>query len=87
MNFIYFSFSTLLYIDPNQTETASQLFTLCISQWEMNTADFGLSIAFAHLDSIRNFNNNMSMYRRNAQIVLSDSCGDRIDELLVDSFR
>lgn len=70
----------------NQSGTASSLFAVCITQWEPNAADFGLSIIHAHLDLIRNFNNNLTLYRRNAQIVMCDSCG-RIDELLEDSFR
>lgn len=58
----------------------------CIHPWEANAVDFGLSIISAHLDSMRNFIKNLSIYQRNAQIVTSDSCY-RIDELLEDSFR
>lgn len=58
--------------------------TTCITPWEASSSDFGLTTIMAHLDSIRSFIKNQSIYERNAQIVLSDS---RIDELLEDSFR
>lgn len=70
--------------DLNNTANMSSLSAICVNQWEMNTADFGLSIVYAHLESLRNFINNLPMYRRNAQAVLTDN---RIDELLEDSFR
>lgn len=68
----------------NQPGSPSSLITICISQWENNSADFGLSIVHTHFESLRNFNNNLPLYRRNAQAVLTDN---RIDELLEDSFR
>lgn len=69
----------------NQT-TTSTLVTTCLTPWEVNSSDFGLTIMFSHLDSVRNFSKNLSLYHRNAQIVLSDSTS-RYDELLEDSFR
>lgn len=70
--------------DLNQTANVCSLTTICINQWEINSADFGLSTVYAHLESIRNFIKNLPMYRRNAQAVITDN---RIDELLEDSFR
>lgn len=72
------------FSDLNQTANVSSLAAICVNQWEMNTADFGLSTVYAHFESLRNFINNLQMYRRNAQAVLIDN---RIDELLEDSFR
>lgn len=71
-------------LDLNQTANVCSLSTICVNQWEMNSADFGLSTVYAHLESLRNFINNLPMYRRNAQSVIIDN---RIDELLEDSFR
>lgn len=72
------------FSDLNQTANVSSLTAICVNQWEINTADFGLSTVYAHLESLRNFINNLAMYRRNAQAVLTDN---RVDELLEDSFR
>lgn len=74
----------IIFSDMNQPGSPSSLTTICISQWENNSADFGLSIVHSHLETLRNFTNNLSLYRRNAQAVLTDN---RIDELLEDSFR
>lgn len=86
IEFLFFFFSSSRCdLDLNQPLPQTSLEAICVTQWETNAADFGLSIIHAHLDSIRNFNNNLPLYRRNAQIVLSDC--SRIDELLEDSFR
>lgn len=77
--------SSTHFLDMNQT-TTSTLVTTCLTPWEVNSSDFGLTIMFSHLDSVRNFSKNLSLYHRNAQIVLSDSTS-RYDELLEDSFR
>lgn len=68
------------------TQPTSTLITSSLTPWETSAADFGLTIMFAHLDSIRNFNKNISLYQRNAQTILSDS-SSRLDELLEDAFR
>lgn len=70
--------------DLNQPGPPASLTTICLQQWENNSADFGLSTVHAHFDCLRNFNNNLSLYRRNAQAVQTDN---RIDELLEDCFR
>ncbi|XP_055295653.1 breast cancer anti-estrogen resistance protein 3 homolog isoform X3 [Sitodiplosis mosellana] len=68
----------------NQPGPPSSLATVCILHWENSSADFGLTTVHAHLEALRNFSNNLTLYRRNAQAVLTDN---RIDELLEDSFR
>lgn len=68
----------------NQPGSPSSLTTVCISHWENSSADFGLTTVHAHLEALRNFTNNLNLYRRNAQAVLTDN---RVDELLEDSFR
>ncbi len=68
------------------TQPTSTLITSCLTPWETSAADFGLTIMFAHLDSIRNFHKNISLYQRNAQTIMSDS-SSRLDELLEDAFR
>lgn len=68
------------------TQPTSTLITSCLTPWETNAADFGLTIMFAHLDSIRNFHKNISLYKRNAQTIMSDS-SSRLDDLLEDAFR
>ncbi|XP_037042558.1 breast cancer anti-estrogen resistance protein 3 homolog isoform X3 [Bradysia coprophila] len=68
------------------TQPTSTLITSCLTPWETSAADFGLTIMFAHLDSIRNFHKNLSLYQRNAQTIMSDS-SSRLDELLEDAFR
>ncbi|KAJ6650034.1 Breast cancer anti-estrogen resistance protein 3 like [Pseudolycoriella hygida] len=68
------------------TQPSSTLITSCLTPWETNAADFGLTIMFAHLDSIRTFHKNISLYQRNAQTIMSDS-SSRFDELLEDAFR
>ena len=77
---IFFTISS----DMNQPGPPSSLTTVCISHWENSSADFGLTTVHAHLEALRNFTNNLTLYRRNAQAVLTDN---RVDELLEDSFR
>lgn len=62
------------------------MISTCVSSWETNADDFGLSIILAHLDSVRIFTKNLTLYQRNAQIIMADS-KNRIDELLENSFR
>ncbi|XP_055381898.1 breast cancer anti-estrogen resistance protein 3 homolog isoform X2 [Condylostylus longicornis] len=64
----------------------SSLVIPCVTNWESNADDFGISILFSHLDAARNFTKNISLYRRNAQIVL-ESAKSRLDDLLSDAFR
>ncbi|XP_058450330.1 SH2 domain-containing protein 3C isoform X2 [Malaya genurostris] len=71
-------------IDSSQSQS-STLVTSCVTPWETNTQDFGFSILFAHLDSARSFINNLSLYRKNAQIVMQDT--SRFDTLLEEAFR
>lgn len=68
------------------TTIASTLITSCITPWETSAADFGLSILFSHLESVRQFARNLTLYQRNAQSVMADS-SSRLDELLEDAFR
>lgn len=57
----------------------------CVIPFETTTQDFGFSILFAHLDAARGFCNNLTLYQRNAKIVMSDQ--SRIDPLLEEAFR
>lgn len=68
------------------TQPTSTLITSCITPWETSAVDFGISILFGHLESVRHFTKNLSLYKRNAQIVMADS-SSRLDELLEDAFR
>lgn len=68
------------------TTVASTLITSCITPWESSASDFGLTILFNHLDSVRQFSRNLTLYQRNAQTVMADS-SSRLDELLEDAFR
>lgn len=74
-----------VFTDFNQP-SKSTLFSTCVTPWETNADDFGLSIILAHLDSVRIFTKNLALYQRNAQIAMAES-RNRIDELLEDSFR
>jgi SH2 domain-containing protein 3C len=74
-----------MWVFSGLTQVESTLFTTCITPWETSAQDFGFSIMFAHLDSARSFINNLSLYRKNAQIVLADT--SRLDSLLEDAFR
>lgn len=40
---------------------------------------------FAHLEASRKFNDNIPLYKRNAEIILGDT--SRTDELMLDAFR
>lgn len=62
------------------------LYGTCITAWEAKADDFGMTINFLHLDSARHFLNNLSLYRKNAKILLEES-SKRLDELLSDAFR
>ncbi|XP_054082765.1 breast cancer anti-estrogen resistance protein 3 homolog isoform X2 [Zeugodacus cucurbitae] len=62
------------------------LYGTCITAWEAKADDFGMTINFLHLDSTRHFLNNLSLYRKNAKILLEES-SKRLDELLSDAFR
>ncbi|CAO1367711.1 unnamed protein product [Diamesa hyperborea] len=63
----------------------SSLVQTCLTPFETNTQDFGFSIMFAHLDSARSYNSNMTLYNRNAKIVMNDN--SRLDPLLEEAFR
>ncbi|XP_067621800.1 breast cancer anti-estrogen resistance protein 3 homolog isoform X1 [Eurosta solidaginis] len=67
-------------------EDRSSLYKTCITSWEAKVDDFGMTIHFLHLDSARNFLNNLSLYRKNAKLMLEEST-PRLDELLSDAFR
>ncbi|XP_034231464.1 LOW QUALITY PROTEIN: breast cancer anti-estrogen resistance protein 3 homolog [Thrips palmi] len=56
----------------------------CIAPWESSTSDFGLGTMWAHLEAARRFGDSMPTFRRNSEIVLSDS---KVDDLLLDAFR
>jgi hypothetical protein len=75
----------LFSLDINAPLQQSSLVKTCIVPFETNTADFGFSILFAHLDSARNFMNNSTLYNRNAKIVMNDT--SRLDSLLEDAFK
>ncbi|XP_063700287.1 breast cancer anti-estrogen resistance protein 3 homolog [Culicoides brevitarsis] len=71
-------------IGPNTTQLPS-LVNCCINSWETTAEDFGLTTMFAHLDSARTFINNLPLYKKNAQIAMSDT--SRADALLEEVFR
>ncbi|XP_076255078.1 breast cancer anti-estrogen resistance protein 3 homolog isoform X3 [Rhynchophorus ferrugineus] len=56
----------------------------CLSLWESNTQDFGLSTLFNHLQASRKYMDLHHMYQRNSEIVLGEA---RMDELTLDMFR
>lgn len=62
----------------------SNLLTSVIGQWEASSSDLGLSTLYSHLNSSRQFHKSLPTFKRNSEIVLSDS---RIDDLLTDMFR
>lgn len=66
--------------------TTSSLYETCVTTWESKSDDFGMFINFLHLDSARSFLSNLSLFRKNARIILEESLS-RIDELLSDAFR
>ncbi|XP_037927337.1 breast cancer anti-estrogen resistance protein 3 homolog isoform X2 [Teleopsis dalmanni] len=73
-------------LNINSTIERSSLYMTCITSWENKADDFGMSINFLHLDSARNFLANLTLFRKNAKIVLEES-NSRLDELLSDAFR
>jgi hypothetical protein len=66
----------------SNTNGSNTIVSSCLGPWE-STADFGLGILFAHMESARKFGESLAMFRRNAEIVLGDS---KVDELLTDAF-
>ncbi|XP_065357968.1 breast cancer anti-estrogen resistance protein 3 homolog [Calliphora vicina] len=70
----------------NNTSEKSSLYNMCITSWESKADDFGMYINYAHLDSSRNFLNNLKLFRKNSKIILEESIS-RLDELLSDAFR
>ncbi|KAM7353647.1 breast cancer anti-estrogen resistance protein 3 homolog isoform 2-T3 [Cochliomyia hominivorax] len=70
----------------NNTSEKSSLYNMCITSWESKADDFGMYINYAHLDSSRNFLNNLKLYRKNSKMILEESIS-RLDELLSDAFR
>lgn len=86
-NNFYYIVNKLKYffiLDP-ALNPPSSLISSIITPWETSASDFGLTILLTHLDSARNFIKNLSLYKRNAQIILNDQ--SRIDDLLEDAFR
>lgn len=82
---MFFIIINFAYHIIDSTIPQSSLVKTCITPFETNTQDFGFSILFAHLDSVRNFCNNLSQYRRNAKQVINDQ--SRLDPLLEEAFR
>lgn len=78
-----FQLILISFADP--TIQQSSLVRSCIMPIETNTQDFGFSILFSHLDAVRGFCNNLTVYRRNAKIVMNDL--SRLDALLEEAFR
>ncbi|XP_076670326.1 breast cancer anti-estrogen resistance protein 3 homolog isoform X2 [Andrena cerasifolii] len=66
------------------TVAPSGLAAAILSPWENSAPDCGLSIVWSHLESARRMAENLTLFRRNAEIVLE---GSRSDELLSDAFR
>lgn len=56
-----------------------------ILQWESTAADYGLQMLFTHLQEARAITQNLPLYRRNADHILSDS--NILDDLTLDMFR
>lgn len=70
----------------NNASEKTSLYNMCVTSWESKADDFGMFINYAHLDSSRNFLNNLKLYRKNSKIILEESIS-RMDELLSDAFR
>ncbi|XP_060516696.1 breast cancer anti-estrogen resistance protein 3 homolog isoform X2 [Cylas formicarius] len=62
----------------------SQLAHSCLSMWESNMQDFGLSTLLNHLQAARKYTDLHHTYQRNAEIVLDEA---RMDELTLDMFK
>lgn len=52
--------------------------------WENSSSDLGLSALHTHLENARQYCQSLPTFKRNSEIVLSDS---KIDDLLLDMFR
>ncbi|XP_039951280.1 breast cancer anti-estrogen resistance protein 3 homolog isoform X1 [Bactrocera tryoni] len=76
----------IISVNNVNLDDRSSLYGTCITAWEAKADDFGMTINFLHLDSARHFLNNLSLYRKNAKILLEES-SKRLDELLSDAFR
>ncbi|XP_054743947.1 breast cancer anti-estrogen resistance protein 3 homolog [Anastrepha obliqua] len=76
----------IIGVNNINTEDRCSLYNTCITAWEAKADDFGMTINFLHLDSARHFLNNLTLYRKNAKILLEES-SQRLDELLSDAFR
>ncbi|XP_030768424.1 breast cancer anti-estrogen resistance protein 3 homolog isoform X2 [Sitophilus oryzae] len=77
----------LLERDLQDFVNASNQTTLtqsCLSPWESNTQDFGLSTLLNHLQASRKYTDLHHTYQRNAEIVLNEA---RLDELTLDMFK
>lgn len=67
------------FLMPNDHQTFS-----CLNIWEINTQDFGLGTLLAHLESARKFLDSLSIFQRNAEIVLGEA---RMEDLTLDMFK
>ncbi|XP_020716416.1 breast cancer anti-estrogen resistance protein 3 homolog [Ceratitis capitata] len=76
----------IIGINMVNMEERCSLYGTCITAWEAKADDFGMTINFLHLDSARQFLRNLTLYRKNAKILLEES-SQRLDELLSDAFR
>ncbi|XP_017490573.1 PREDICTED: breast cancer anti-estrogen resistance protein 3 homolog isoform X2 [Rhagoletis zephyria] len=76
----------IIGMNNTNSEKRCSLYSTCITAWEAKADDFGMTINFLHLDSARHFLNNLTLYRKNAKILLEES-SPRLDELLSDAFR
>ncbi|KAF5282801.1 hypothetical protein FQR65_LT02798 [Abscondita terminalis] len=65
---------------PNEHITTSSCLNIC----ESHAQDFGLSILLAHFECARKFLDSISMFQRNAEIVLGEA---RMEDLTLDMFK
>ncbi|KAG0720771.1 SH2 domain-containing protein 3C [Chionoecetes opilio] len=56
-----------------------------ILQWESTSSDYGLHMLVSHLQEARVVNQDLNLYRRNAEHILPDP--NNLDELTIDMFR
>ncbi|XP_063848304.1 breast cancer anti-estrogen resistance protein 3 homolog isoform X7 [Scylla paramamosain] len=56
-----------------------------ILQWESTASDYGLQMLVSHLQEARIVNQDLNLYRRNAELILPDP--NTLDELTLDMFR
>ncbi|KAB7506102.1 Breast cancer anti-estrogen resistance protein 3-like protein, partial [Armadillidium nasatum] len=54
-------------------------------QWESTASDYGLQMLYSHLQEGRMFTQNLTLYKRNAELLLGDM--KHMDELTLDMFR